>query len=414
MTEEAFGHTPALEEGVGPPIPYRRNAIRVVAYLWGTQFSFLSPALALLLVSLFAASNAQVALVLAIYNGACLVTAWLVPRWADRHGEYVRPMFAGGVFTIALSGVFLATSSLPVAVIGLVLLGAPAAVGVPLLFGFIRHSGAGRGDVVRTRAVFSMAWVVGPPLAAGIISLGGGRALVAAIGLVGVLVLVAVALIRPRREAQPGEAGPVPPAGASAERAGARHRLVPTVVLVALVAAFAALQATNSTAVAMTTLFATHTLHLSPLWGGVALGVAAGLEVPALFLLGRESRRMSDVSLLGTACVVGAAYYLLVGLAPSGYVLVALQVLNAASYAVVAGVGLTLFQAIIAGPGAAAGLLSNAQRVGALLSAPLIALGSFLPGGIRAVFVACAGVALLALVLVRLAAWRMPRAVPRA
>lgn len=378
-------------------------AARTIAFLWGLQFSFLTPALALLLVSLFGASTGQVAVVLAIYNGAALVTSWAIPRWADRHGEYVRGMFGCAGFTVALSVALTFARSLPAGVIGLVLLGAPAAVGTPLLFGFVRHSGAPPAEVVRVRAFFSTAWVAGPPLASAVIAGGGGHALVLSIGGVGVANLVVIGALH--RTA--GTARPVP--AAEPARPEASRRTSRTAVVL-LVAAFAGLQATNSSAVAVTTLFVTQTLHLSPLWGGIALGVAAGLEVPFLLLIGRNSGRIDDLTLLGVAGLLGIAYYLGVSVAPNGYTLVALQLLNAGFYAVIAGVGLTLFQSIIAGPAAAAGLLSNAQRIGALLSGPIIGVSALLAGSLRAVFVTGAVLTLVSLGLVRLAARRLPPA----
>lgn len=384
------------------PAGYPRGTVRAIAFLWGVQFAFLSPALALLLVSLFGASTGQVAVVLAVYNAACLGSSWVVPRWADRHADYTRPMAACSVFTLALCVVLLAARSLPVGVAGLVLLGAPAAVGTPLLFGFVRHSGAPATEVVRARAMFSAAWVAGPPVAALIISGAGGHALVVGIGVVGALNLLASVVLH--RSAVRAASADVPTTAPGTPS----RTLVPRATIALLVAAFAVLQATNSASVAVTTLFATRDLHLSPVWGGVALGVAAGLEVPGLLLLGRASRRLGDLQLLTLACLAGIAYYLGVSVTPNGYVLVVLQVLNAAFVAVMAGVGLTLFQSIIGGPGAAAGLLSNAQRGGALLSGPLIGVGAVLGSGLRAVFVAAAVVASVSLGLFRLAARRMP------
>lgn len=112
--------------------------------------------------------------------------------------------------------------------------------------------------------------------------------------------------------------------------------------------------------------------------------------------------------LLGVACVLGAAYYLLAAAAPNGIALIAFQVFNAASYAIITGVGLTLFQSLISGPGAAAGLYSNAQRAGALLAGPLIGIGSLIGNSVRAVFVVCAVVSLFGMILIRIAAWRIP------
>ena len=374
--------------------------MRTIAFLWGLQFAFLSPALALLLVSLFGASTGQIAIVLAIYNAACLGSSWVIPRWADRHRDYVRPMFGCGVFTVGLCVVLLVARSLPVGVAGLVLLGAPAAVGTPLLFGYVRHSGAPPSEVVRARAMFSMAWVAGPPVAALIISGAGGHALVLGIGLVGALNMLTIGLMYRSAHSRPTGTP-------AAHAAPSPHTLVPRTTIALLVVAFAVLQSTNTAAVAITTLFATRTLHLTPVWGGVALGVAAGLEVPALLLLSRGSRRIGELPLLSLACLAAIAYYIGVSVAPNGYVLIGLQVLNAGFVAVVAGVGLTLFQSIVAGPGAAAGLMSNAQRGGALMSGPLIGLGSLLGEGLRTVFLAAAVVALLSFGLFRLAARRI-------
>jgi SET family sugar efflux transporter-like MFS transporter len=372
--------------------------VRLVAFLWGLQFSFLNPAIALLLVSVFGASTGQVAGVLAIYNGAGLLTSWVIPRSADRRGDYVRPMMGCAIFTIALSVTLLFAHALLLAVVGLVLLGAPAAVGAPLLFGYIRHSGARPGEVVRSRAMFSAAWVAGPPLASAIISGAGGRALVLGIGVIGALNLTAISTLLRRSPEQPG--GP-------AVLDTSHRTLVPRSTVALLVAAFAALQAAVMTAVSITTLFVTKNLHLPPVWGGIALGVAAGLEVPTLLLLGRRKRRAADLSVLSLACIVGIAYYISMSLAANATMVIAAQLLNASFYGVVAGVGITLFQSIIAGPGAGAGLLSNAQGAGALLAGPIVGIGSVFPGGLRAVYLACAIVTCLGLVLVRIVSYQL-------
>ena len=49
-------------------------------------------------------------------------------------------------------------------------------------------------------------------------------------------------------------------------------------------------------------------------------------------------------------------------------VLITLQILNAWQFAMVAGVGLTLFQRTIPRPGLASGLFANAARLGAIVS----------------------------------------------
>src|ERR687883_263140 len=79
--------------------------------------------------------------------------------------------------------------------------------------------------------------------------------------------------------------------------------------------------------------------------------------------------------------------------------LLALQLLNAGFFAVVAGVGLALFQEIIPRPGLASGLYTNTRRLGAIVSGFVISLGSF-AFGYRAVFAACGALTLGALTVV--------------
>jgi len=79
----------------------------------------------------------------------------------------------------------------------------------------------------------------------------------------------------------------------------------------------------------------------------------------------------------------------------------AVQILNAWFFAVVAGTGLALFQRIIARPGAATGLYTNTRRLGAIVSGPLIGLGALTALGYRGVFAACAALTIIALITTR-------------
>ena len=297
-------------------------AVGAVALLCGLQLAFLSPALALLLTELFGSSVGEVSVVLVVYNAACLLAVYLGSRMADERGNYRTLMLAGGVLTVALSLVLANAESFTIGVAALVFLGAPAAVGYPLLFGYIRHTGASKSEVVRTRALFTGARFVGPPLAAVIIAGPGPRTLVLAIGLVGVLTVAATASLRDHHVSETGDELDAQ----TPHRPSLRH---PTAVLMLLVVTFAGLQATNTAGTAIMTLFTTETLHLSPVWGGVALGVAAAIEVPALLVLARMYRSdQDDLRILSIASLIGIAYYLGVALVPNGGLLVVLQLLN--------------------------------------------------------------------------------------
>lgn len=361
----------------------RRLLIPASALFWGLQFAFLNPALALLLVTVFHASAGEVGWALTIYNTGGFLASLLLPAYADRTRNYVRPMLACGILTLALAGVLAATTSLPVAVAGLVLIGGPAGVGSSLLFAHLKHTGAAPGDVVRTRALVSFAWVAGPPLATFLIGGFGPQAILAAIAAVAVLNIATTAAMRTavvRESNEPAEEEPVP-----------RGRVAAVVIV------FIALQATNSATVSVMSLFVTDRMGLDVAWAGIALGVASGVEIPALLLIGKLTGRVPGRLLLLSGCVAGAAYYAAMAFAHGPVLLLGLQMLNAWFFATVAGVGLTLFQQIIPRPGVAAGLYTNTRRLGAIAAGPLIGLGSVTRLGYGAVFAACAVITVAAL-----------------
>ena len=349
---------------------FRRPLIPFTALLWGLQFSFLSPALALILVSLYHATPIEVGWVLAIYNSAGFVAALWIPARADRRGEYLPSLLVAAGMTVALAAALALATSLPLAVVALVVFGAPAGVGSSLLFAHLRATGAGPRDVINTRAVFSFAWVAGPPVATALMGWFGNASVLLAIGVIAVAnVATTIAIIVKAKRAARAE--PDPAAVAAPRAAGAARGRVAVIVV-----AFVLAQATNAAAVAVMTLFVTEALRLPVWWAGIALGAAAALEIPALMSLGRLSTRFSLTRLMVVGCLAGVAYYAGMVLVTGPIALIALQALNAVFFASVAGVGLTLFQELIPGPGMATGLNTNTRRTGPVVAGPTIGPGA--------------------------------------
>jgi MFS transporter, SET family, sugar efflux transporter len=381
----------------------KRLLVPSAALLWGLQIAFLIPTLALILVTLYGASTAEVGWILTVYNASGFVASLLVPSYADRREDYLRPMLACGVLTIVLALVLAFTTSLPVAVVALVVLGGPAGVGSTMLFAHLRHSGATPADIVNTRAIVSVAWIAGPPLATLIIRAFGNRAILFAIGAIAVLTIATTAVMISQRSTATDHDG-------SAKRAGDDHLALRKRAVALIVAAFVLLQAANATVTSIMTLFVTETMRIDVIWAGIALGVAAGLEVPALVLIGRLSLRFSSLRLISTGCVTGIAYYVAMAYVTGPVMLIALQPLNAWCFAAIAGVGLTLFQQMIPRPGLSTGLYMNTRRVGAIVSGPIIAFGSTTALGNRGIFLACGLLIVLALAVIAMAArQRAPR-----
>jgi SET family sugar efflux transporter-like MFS transporter len=90
----------------------KRLLVPSSALLWGLQLAFLSPALALILTNLYGATTAEVGLVLSIYNGSGFVAALLLPAYADKKHDYLRPMLVCGALTLLLAVVLALTDHL--------------------------------------------------------------------------------------------------------------------------------------------------------------------------------------------------------------------------------------------------------------------------------------------------------------
>lgn len=98
----------------------------ISALLWGLQFALLSPALAIILATLYGASTADIGKSLAIYNAGGFIASLAIPAWADRRGSYLPVMLASAVLTILLAAVLAAVTSLGWATAALVVIGGPA------------------------------------------------------------------------------------------------------------------------------------------------------------------------------------------------------------------------------------------------------------------------------------------------
>ncbi|MFH8253071.1 MFS transporter [Microbacterium sp. B2969] len=374
-----------------------RVSVQTAAFTWGLQFAFLNPALALLLSTQLHATDAQVGLALALYNASGFVASLIIPGWADRRRTYLNWMLVCGFLTLALAGVLAVSGSLSVAIVALIVLGGPAGVGSSLFFAHLRSAGFGPSDILSTRAMVSVAWVAGPPVAMLLAGWIGTRAVLAAIVVISLVGMGAILGMRRHGKESP----------ASARTADDPSVPISKVRIAVIVTAFVALQATNATASSIMTLFTVNSLHLNAIWGGVALGVAALAEVPALMLLGRLTPRFGQVPLLLVGCVVGILFYVLMAIVHDPVTLIAAQLLNAWFFATVTGIGLTLFQDIIPRPGLASGLFTNTRRIGAVVAGGVIAIaGTSL--GFPGVFTACAILTALALMLV-IIVWRSIR-----
>jgi SET family sugar efflux transporter-like MFS transporter len=373
----------------------RRRALQFAAGVWGLQFGLLNPMLALALATLLHANNAQVGIALALYNASGFVGSLVVPTWADRKGNYLTWMFVSGIATFALAGVLLLSGNLIIAIIGMIIVGAPSGLGISMFFAHMRAQGFSKAEILSTRAMFSLTWAGAAPFASLLVDWLGVASVLVAVAIVALSSLATVYLLRRTTP----KVQPAVHQNADAAVSFSKSRVT------AIMIAFILLMGTLNVVSSAMSLFTVNDLHLPAIWAGVALAIAALGEVPALLVLGRLSNRFGAIPLIISGCIVGAVYYLAMAVVHDPVTLVALQLLRAWFFAAVTGVGLTFFQDIIARPGLASGLFTNTQRIGAVFSGLLIALAGT-PAGFSGVFLVSAGLTALAIVITLIAAGR--------
>ncbi|MFV0464089.1 MAG: MFS transporter, partial [Nostocoides sp.] len=345
-----------------------------------------------LLVVLYGATAREVGWALAAYNLSGFVSTLIIPSRADRSGDYIRPLLWCGVLTVSLTIALALAPTLGWAVLALVLLGGPAGVALGLIFAHQRAIGAPVNSVMRTRAVFSFAWAIGPPVATFLVGWFGNQSVLWAVAGIAVVGMGLSVLLRQAHARSGRDGGSSDPERflVAVRRPGVG----------ALLVAFTLLQGALAAAMAVMALFVTDRLHLDVMWAGVALGTAAALEVPALMAIGSLSQRFGSLRLLVAGSLAGVIYYLSMAFVRGPIEMIALQVLNAAFVAAVAGAGLTVFQDALPRPGLASALFTNTFRVGAIVAGPLIGLGGVFPMGYAAVFLGCALMALAGTVVI--------------
>lgn len=112
-------------------------------------------------------------------------------------------------------------------------------------------------------------------------------------------------------------------------------------------------------------LFIITELHFTEKLAGIMIGVAAGLEIPAMLLISYYAKRFGKRLLMRIAAASGLCFYIGVLTATTPVALLAIQVLNAIFLGTLCGIGMIYFQDL--NPtrvGSATTLYSNTSRVG--------------------------------------------------
>ncbi|MEN3030434.1 MFS transporter [Chromobacterium amazonense] len=327
-----------------------------------------------------------------LYLALSIGCAMLVSHWVGSRSDDGRPrqrlirlsalagMAAFLAFSLLRDPVWLAAASLSLVSL--------TAIAAPQLFA-LAASHASRDNAAllgAMRAMVSLAWVVGPPLAFGIAAAFGFRAAFAS--LIGIYALVWLASYRlPRNGARQAPSEP------------ANRRDKPGKAMWLVAAGMGVLYiAINNYIIQMPLYLARQ--PAAPAWlPGALFGLTAALEIPLMMLSGWISRRWAAETQLLLAAALGAGYYAAFVMVDAWPALLALQALPAACIALSATAGLQLCQQLGKERlGYASTLYSNAISAGMAMGA---LAGGAIAGlwGYRVSIAACSAACLLALAL---------------
>ena len=260
------------------------------------------------------------------------------------------------------------------------------------------------------RTVFSAAWVIGPPIGLFLLAQFGFRALyLSTAGASLACALLGRWGLRRLSGAQVGDraraAGPAgtKPAARDSQRDRQRPRLPERTRL--LLGVVFLLGTVNLVYGINIGLYVTKDLHLGTQFVGWIAGLSALLEIPVMIAVGRFSDRVGRLRVLLGSAVGAVAFFVLLPLVHTAELLLALMVLNAAWTGISLCIPMVMVQAEVPGAAGVASSYYSSATTTASLVAGGVAGVSAAAIGYRGVFWVCAGLAMVAVVLLLVRAW---------
>ncbi|BDP44459.1 putative sugar efflux transporter (plasmid) [Deinococcus aetherius] len=384
----------------------------VAALLLGTATSFTGPYLPLFAREAAHMSPLSLGVFMTLVSLSGILISTGLARWSDRRpGNRAVVLLTVLAAAVGFALLSMTRSYLPLVLIGCLFLGTGAGA-FPQLFALARAGFGMAGPelaergMITLRSVFSMAWMLGPAVAALILARLGFTGLFLATAAcyltVGLPLLLARFRPAPRPPASERDSAGTPPGDAGPARR--------PLALVAL--SFVLYGISNNMGFIALPLHVTGALHAPESTVGFLVGLCALLEIPFILGFALWPRRVPHERLITLSFALFAGYFVLLALAPAVWVLAAAQLVRAAVIAVTTTLGMAYFQELMPGrTGTALTLYTNTGSVGAVLSG--VVSGAFAQAfGYQAVFLLCAGLTGAAFLLLAALTLRQPGGSP--
>ena len=332
----------------------------LLVLLAGIAVSLLTPVLSLFLSDELGVSSFKVGVYFTCNACAGILVSQILAVISDRTGNrriIVLISALMGFFAMILYSV--STSYEIIATLGVFMLSFITSI-TPQLFAAGREFCArtGREPVMFLqimRIQFSLAWVMGPPLAFAFMGYFGFRKLFLLSSAVYFITFAAAFFLLPK--------------GDSRDRSsikGEKVRVFEKNVMLLFIACTLMWTSNTMYLIAMPQ-YVTHILRYSSELSGFMMGTAAFLEMPLMLVTGKFARRLGIRTFMILAASGGVLFYVTMLFVTSPFLLLAAQFFNAVYIGILAGIGMVYFQELLPSvPGEATTLFSNSAAVGGM------------------------------------------------
>ena len=377
------------------------TVILVCNVLLGMAFAFVAPFYSMFGTIECGMSSWRFGVFMTITSVAGIVLSTVLARWSDMRFSRRTILLLGCAFgSIGYTSYAFLRSFLWLTVVGSVALGI-ASITFSQLFALAREAIDRHGVPPEEaplymniyRLQFSLAWTVGPALAAWVMVTYSYRGIFLISASLFLLLLGIVFFFIPAR----------PPAAKSLADKLPLWQLLRRPDLLCYFTAFVLVFLCITTGMMNLPLMIMHTLGGTQQQVGIAYSVAPVFELPFMLFFGLLASRGSPGRLIRVGVIIAVAYYLFLAQVQAPWQVYPLQILSAAMVAVISGIAITFFQGYIPNqPGTATNLYSNANRIGSTVG--YLCYGSIADAfGHRAVFGVCTFVCAAAFFLLWLA-----------
>ncbi len=368
-------------------------AFMAVAFMMGVAGALQAPTLSLFLTREVQAPPFWVGLFYTVNAVAGIAVSLVLAKRSDAGGDRRKLILFCCVMAVANCTLFSFNRHYLTLITAGVMLAALANTAMPQIFALAReYADSSAREVVMfssiMRAQLSLAWVIGPPLSFMLALNYGFTAMFLIAAGIFILCLILIAVALPSVACHQRTAADI----AVTEISGWKDSNVRCLFFASML-----MWTCNTMYIIDMPLWISSDLGLPDKLAGALMGTAAGLEIPAMILAGMLVKRFGKRPMMLVAVTAGLLFYVGLILFHTRTALIVLQLFNAVFIGIVAGIGMLWFQDLMPGrAGSATTLFTNSISTGVILAGVLQGALSQRFGH-SSVYMAIAGIALLAL-----------------